>query len=76
MHIAVGMDRLLVDLDEFEKSLSHAEQHLITQADHRKSIIVVLVDCKLCDLEEKFVSLIPTTILVCHYIHFRMALRK
>lgn len=76
INVAAGLDNLLKELDEFEKSLNHAEQHLTTQADSRKSIIEVLVICGLCDPEEKFINLLPKTILVCHYVQFRMALRK
>jgi len=75
-YIAAGLDNLLKELDEFEKSLNHAEQHLTTQADLRKSIVEVLVDIVMCDPDEKFINLLPKTILVCHYIQFRMALRK
>ena len=70
------MDRLLTELDEFEKSLNHAENHLITAVEHKSSIVQCLVDLGLCDLTDKFVSVIPKSVLVCHYVHFRMTLRK
>jgi len=70
------LDQLLRELDEFEKSLNHAELHLTTQAEHTKSIVETLIELVMCDPEDRFVSLLPKTILVCHYIQFRMALRK
>ena len=70
------MDRLLAELDEFEKSLNHAENHLITAVELKSSIVQCLVDLGLCDLTDKFVSVIPKSVLVCHYVHFRMTLRK
>lgn len=70
------MDRLLAELDEFEKSLNHAENHLTTAEEHKSSIVQCLVDLGLCDLTDKFVSVIPKSVLVCHYVHFRMTLRK
>lgn len=77
MYIAAGMDCLLTELDEFEKSLNHAENHLITVEQLKSSIIQCLVDLHLCDdSTDKFVSLVPNSILVCHYVHFRMTLRK
>ena len=75
-HVATGMDRLLTELDEFEKTLNHTENHLTTVVEHKSSIIQCLVELGLCDAADKFVSLIPKSILVCHYVHFRMALRK
>ena len=72
--IATGMSDLLAELDDFEKSLNHAEHHLIKE-DHKASIIEYLVNLSLCD-SNKFVSLIPESVLVCHYVHFRMTLRK
>ena len=74
--VAAGLDQLLRELDEFEKSLNHAELHLTTQAEQRKSMVEILIDLVMCDPEDKFVGLLPKTILVCHYIQFRMALRK
>ena len=70
------MDHLLTELDEFEKSLNHAENHLISKEEHKSSVIQCLVDLGLCDSTDKFVSLIPKSVLVCHYVHFRMTLRK
>ena len=70
------MDHLLTNLDEFEKLLNHAESHLTSEEDHKSSIIQCLVDLGLCDSTDKFVNLIPKSILVCHYVHFRMTLRK
>ena len=70
------MDNLLTELDEFEKLLNPAENHLISVKDLKLSIIKYLVDLSLCDATDKLVSLIPKTILVCHYVHFRMTLRK
>ena len=70
------MDHLLTELDEFEKLMNHAENHLIAVKDLKSSIMQYLVDLSLCDTSDKLVSLIPKTILVCHYVHFRMTLRK
>ena len=70
------MDLLLTELDEFEKTLNHAENHLTTVEEHKSSIKHCLVELGLCEATDKFVSLIPKSILVCHYVHFRMALRK
>jgi len=71
------MDYLLKDLDEFEKVLNQAENYLTTKEDLKSSsIIQILCGLDLCESTEKFVDLIPKTILVCHYVHFRMTLRK
>ena len=70
------MNCLLNQLDEFEKLLNQAENHLTRKGDLKSSIIQVLNDLGLCEYGEKLISLIPKTILVCHYVHFRMTLRK
>ena len=71
------MEQLFKEVDEFEKTLSHVEQNLTIETDHGKSIIEYLVDFGFCDLEkEMFATYVPKTILVCHYTHSRMALRK
>ena len=69
------MDHLLAELDEFEQSLNHAENHLITKEDLETSIMKCLDDLGLFESNDMFVSLIPKSILVCHYVHFRMTLR-
>ena len=76
MYIATDLENLLTDLDEFEKSLNHAETHLTTKEECKKPIIQCLIDLGFCESTDKFVSLIPKSILVCHYVHFRMTLRK
>ena len=70
------MDQLLNELDEFEISLNHAENHLITKEELKSSIVQCLVNLGLCETTNRFVSLIPKSIVVCHYVHFRMTLRK
>ena len=70
------MEQLLIELDEFEKSLKHAENHLITKEELKSSIIKCLVDLGFCESTDQLVSLIPKSILVCHYVHFRITLRK
>ena len=70
------MGQLLVELDDFEKSLNHAENHLTTEEEVKSSIIRCLVELALCESTDKLVNLIPKSILVCHYVHFRMTLRK
>ena len=68
---------LIKEFDEFEKILNHAENHLTTQAEPRKSITESLEELGLCDpAKEKLVKLIPKTILTYHYVQFRMTLRK
>jgi len=76
LFIATGMDHLLNELDEFEKSLNHAENHLTTKVELTSSIIQSLVELGLCESTDKLVSNIPKSILVQHYVHFRMTLRK
>ena len=76
LSIATEMNCLLNQLDEFEKLLNQAENHLTRKGDLKSSIIQVLNDLSLCEYGEKLISLIPKTILVCHYVHFRMTLRK
>ena len=70
------MDLLLTELDDFEKSLNHAESHLTSQEEVKSSIVQCLVDLGLCESTDKLVSLIPKSVLLCHYVHFRMTLRK
>ena len=70
------MDCLLSELNDFEKLLNHAENHLTKEENLELSITELLRDLGLFESTEKFVSLIPQTILVCHYVHFRMTLRK
>ena len=70
------MDDLLSDLNEFEKSLYRAENHLTTVESRTSSIIDTLVNLGFCKSTEKFVSLIPKSVLVHHYVYFRMTLRR
>ena len=70
------MDDLLRDLNEFEKSLNQAESHLTTKEDSTSSIIETLVKLDRCKSTEKFVNLMPKSILVHHYVYFRMTLRR
>ena len=74
MCVATEMEDLLSDLDEFEKSLSHAEDHLIKKENLESSI--TQHDFGLRESAKKFIALIPKTILVCHYVYFRMTVRK
>lgn len=66
------MGDLLSDLNEFEKSLNHAENDLTT-VESTSSIVDNLVSFKSI---EKFVGLIPESVLVHHYVYFRMTLRR
>ena len=71
------MEHLLIELDEFEKSLNHAENHLVKKEELRSlSIMQCLVDLGLCESDDKLVTLVPKSVLVCHYVHFRLTLRK
>ena len=70
------MDCLLSELNEFEKLLNHAESHLTREENLELSITQYLGDLGLFEPTEKFIGLTPKTILVCHYVHFRMTLRK
>ena len=70
------MDCLLIDLDKFEEILKQAENYLTKEVTPESSITGTLIGLHLCESPEKFVSLIPKTILVYHYVHFRMTLRK
>ena len=38
-YIVIKMDNLLIDLNEFKKSLNHAESHLIVEVDSTSSMI-------------------------------------
>ena len=69
------MDNLLEELDEFEQSLNLAENHLATKEKPDLPIVQCLVDLQLCESTNNFVKLIPGSILVSHYVHFRMTLR-
>ena len=69
-------EKLLIEIDEIERSLSHSEEHLTVETDHQKPIIEYLTEFGFCDLEkDKLVTFIPYTIVVRQYIHFRVALR-
>ena len=71
------IEQLLIKLDDFEKILSHSENNVITKEEFESSSIMqCLIDLKLCEPTDMFVSLIPKSILVCQYVHFRMTLRK
>ena len=74
--IAIRMDNLLISLNEFERSLNNTESHLIAEVDSTSSIVDILVNLNLCISTEKFVSLVPKSILPCHYVYFRMTLRR
>ena len=76
MFVATEMEDLLSGLDEFEKSLSHAEDCLIKKENLESSITQHLSDFNLCESAKKFITIIPKTILVCHYVYFRMTVRK
>ena len=70
------MDCLLNDLDKFEELLKQAENYLTGEETYESSITGSLIALHLCESTEKFVSLIPKTILAHHYVHFRMTLRR
>ena len=70
------MDCLLNDLDKFEGLLKQAKNHLTREETHESSITGSLIALHLCESTEKFISLIPKTILTHHYVHFRMTLRR
>ena len=70
------MECLLNDLDKFEELLKQAENHLTREETHELSITGSLISLHLCESTEKFISLIPKTILTHHYVHFRMTLRR
>ena len=70
------MGCLLSELNELEKLLNHAESHLTRKENLELSITQLLRDLDLFEPTEKFIILIPKTVLVCHYVHFRMTLRK
>jgi len=70
------MECLLNEVGEFEKKLNQAEQYLTTHTQLRKPIIKTLDDLHIFETDEKFIRLVPNTILLCHYVEFRMALRK
>ena len=53
------MDNLLIDLNEFEKSLNHAENHLIAKVNSVSSIVNILVDLDLCICTDNIASLVP-----------------
>lgn len=73
--IVARMENLLEELDEFEQSLSLAENHLTTKEKLESPIVQCLVELQLCESTSNFVNLLPKSILVCHYVHFRMTLR-
>ncbi|XP_065913406.1 uncharacterized protein [Dysidea avara] len=73
---SLGEKDLLTDFDEFEKIMNHAESHLTTQAELRKSVKESLLELGLCEPTEKLITLIPKSILAYHYVQFRMTLRK
>ena len=75
-YIATKIDNLLIDLNDFEKSLNQAESDLTTKVDSKSSIVDILFDKGLCISTDKFVSLIPKSILPQHYVYFRMTLRR
>ena len=74
--VADRMDNLLIDVNEFEKSLNHAESQLIAKVDSTSSIVDILVNLNLCISTDKFVSLVPKSVLAHHYVYFRMTLRR
>lgn len=76
LFIAAEMNCLLSHLDKFEKLLNQAENHLTRNEKLESSIMQTLINLDLCESNDKFISIIPKTILVCHYVHFRMTLRK
>lgn len=78
-------DRLLKHLEDFEKLLNHSEDHIVTSIATKslfvaKPLMICLEkDWELCDPQDdnyKLTSLIPKTIMIHHYVHFRMALRR
>ena len=74
--VADRMDNLLIDVNEFEKSLNQAESQLIAKVDSTSSIVDILVNLDLCISTDKFVSLVPKSVLAHHYVYFRMTLRR
>ena len=74
--IAVAEKDLLKELNDFEKTLNHAESHLTTKAPPDLPIKETLVNLGVCEKEDKFIKLIPEAILTNNYVDFRMTLRK
>ena len=74
--VADRMDNLLIGVNEFEKSLNHAESQMIAKVDSTSSIVDILVNLDLCISTDKFVSLVPKSVLAHHYVYFRMTLRR
>ena len=73
---AVAEKDLLKELNDFEKTLNQAENHLTTKAPPELPIKETLVNLGVCDKEDKFIKLIPEAILTNNYVNFRMTLRK
>jgi len=74
--IVAAEEQLLKDLDEFEKTLNHAENHLTTKASPEAPIKETLVTLGVCELDDKLIRLIPDSILTNNYVEFRLTLRK
>jgi len=73
---AVAEKDLLQELDDFEKTLNHAESHLTTKAPPEAAIKETLVTLGVCENDDKLIKLIPETISTNNYVEFRMILRK
>ena len=74
--IAAAEELLLKELDDFEKTLTHAESHLTTKASPEAPIKETLVTLGVCEEDDKLIKLIPDSILTYNYVEFRMTLRK
>jgi len=67
---------LLGELDDFEKILNQAEDHLTTKASPEAPIKETLVTLGVYEQDDKLIKLIPESILTNNYVDFRMTLRK
>jgi len=74
--ISAAEEKLLKGLDEFEKTLNHAENYLTTKASSEAPIKETLVTLGLYEKDDKLIKLIPESISTNNYVEFRMTLRK
>ena len=72
-------NQLLKHLEEFEKLLNHSQGYIAFNAIVKSFVVCLEKDWGLYDPKDeihRLIDLIPKTIMIHHYVHFRMALRR
>ena len=76
-HFSVSMDELMSEVESMNSLLSHIEPHITSQSSGQgaTSITAYLRGVKLISDDERLPQHIPDTVLIQHFVEFRIVLR-